>query len=571
MLRPVYTEPENCQDCYKCVRECPVKAIRIENNKADIIDERCVYCGHCTQVCPTKAKKIRDGLAQAKITLLRNPKVYLSLAPSYIGEFPGVSYSTLISAIKELGFSGVSETALGAEVVSDRTDDYLKQVQKSIYISSACPVIVEYIRKYAGGYVDRITPIQSPMIAHAKLLKKHYGNDIKVIFAGPCIAKKMEADRYGDLIDTAITFKELHQWLEEEGIDLQHERWSQSEEHFVPYHSKLGSLYPVENGMLMGMAKGGSNTSYMAFSGLHSVANILKDMSSGVCDNPIFLELLSCEGGCINGPGKLNTNSLAIKRYKVLHQHKVPRQEECDCKTINLDIAFEKDPHIKEVNYSEEEIVQALFRVGKTNKEDELNCSSCGYDTCRDFAKAMLENRAEENMCASYMRKVAHDKATVLLQKIPAGIILVNSDLRIVDMNRQCASILGEDVIGMYDVLPGLENVKLKNVITFENLFRNVLATGKDIKERQLKEGDKSLIVSIYSIQPHHLVFGLLQNLQDPSVRKEWLIEKTREVVKNHLDTVQKIAGLLGENAAFTDSTLRAVIEAYNDKEEKTF
>lgn len=571
MLKPVYTEPENCQDCYKCVRECPVKAIRIENNKANIIDERCVYCGHCTRVCPTKAKKIRDGLTQARLTLRRNPKVYLSLAPSYIGEFPHVSYATLVKAIKELGFSGVSETALGAEMVSDKTTGFLAEAKKNIYISSACPVVVEYIRKYAGAYVNQITPVQSPMIAHAKLLKKHYGDDCKIIFAGPCIAKKMEADQNDSLIDVAITFRELHKWLEEEGIDLQHERWTQSDENFVPYPSRQGSLYPVENGMLMSMEKENSRISYMAFSGLRNIADILKNIPPDAYNQTIFLELLACEGGCINGPGKLNTNSLAVKRYKVLHQNKELEPQEQGYREIELYMDIQKDPHIRKKSYSEEEIAQALFRVGKTTREDELNCSSCGYDTCRDFATAMIENRAEENMCASYMRKIAHDKATVLLQKIPAGIILVNSDLRIVDMNRQCATILGEDVIEMYNALPGLENVKLKNISNFENIFRNVLVTGKDIKERQVKEGNQSLIISIYSIQPHHLVFGLLQNLQDPSVRKEWLLDKTREVMKNHLETVQKVAGLLGENAAFTDATLRAVIAAYDDKEEKTF
>ncbi|NDW13750.1 Fe-S cluster protein [Bacteroides sp. 214] len=567
MLRPVYTEPANCQDCYKCVRECPVKAIRIENNKANIIDERCVYCGHCTRVCPTKAKKIRDGLARARMTLFKHPKVYLSLAPSYIGEFPKVKYTTLVSAIKELGFAGVSETALGAEIVTDRTDSFLDNAPKNLYIGSACPVVVEYIRKYAPHYTQQITPIQSPMLAHAKMLKELYGEDTKVVFAGPCVAKKMEADRHPDLIDVAITFKELHRWFEDEGIDLEHEQWTSATEGFVPYHSKQGNLYPMENGMLMGMKQREHKVSGMAFSGLENIASVLRDIPEEAYHNSIFLELLSCEGGCINGPGKLSSLSPAIKRYRVVHQDEVERPHEFDCKHIDLGETFEKDPGIQPANYSEKQIMEALVRVGKKSREDELNCSSCGYDSCRDFATALIENRAEENMCASYMRQIAHDKATVLLQKIPAGVILVNSDLRIVDMNAQCADMLGTKIQGMYKALPGLSNVKLKSVVSLEPLFSNVLTTGKEIKERQVKEGDNLLIVSIFNIQPHHLVFGLLQNLQDPDVRKEWLIEKTREVMKNHLDTVQKVAGILGENAAFTDATLRAVIEAYDDSE----
>ena len=187
MLRPVYTEPENCQDCYKCIRECPVKAIRIENNKASIIAERCVYCGHCTQVCPTGAKKIRDGLTRAKLVVSKHPgKMYMSLAPSYVSEFGDIPVGRLISAIKRLGFAGVSETALGAELVTAETERFLAAAPEGVYLSSACPVVVDYIRKYAPELTANITPIVSPMIAHAKILKELYGDDIKIIFAGPC-------------------------------------------------------------------------------------------------------------------------------------------------------------------------------------------------------------------------------------------------------------------------------------------------------------------------------------------------------------------------------------------------
>lgn len=214
MLRPVYTEPENCQDCYKCIRECPVKAIRIENNKASIIAERCVYCGHCTQVCPTGAKKIRDGLTRAKLVVSKHPgKMYMSLAPSYVSEFGDIPVGRLISAIKRLGFAGVSETALGAELVTAETERFLAAAPEGVYLSSACPVVVDYIRKYAPELTANITPIVSPMIAHAKILKELYGDDIKIIFAGPCIGKKSEADTYGGLVEVAITFKDLRTWF----------------------------------------------------------------------------------------------------------------------------------------------------------------------------------------------------------------------------------------------------------------------------------------------------------------------------------------------------------------------
>ena len=471
-LRPIYTEPDNCQDCYKCIRECPVKAIRMEDNKASIIEERCIYCGHCTQVCPTGAKKVRDGLTRAKMTLSQNKKVFLSLAPSYVSEFGHIPAETLVAAIKRLGFTDVSETALGAEIVSDRTEKFLQQAENGVYISSACPVVVEYIRKYSPEHVHNITPIISPMLAHAKILKQLYGEDTKIVFAGPCICKKLEADTFKDLVDVVITFRDLKNWFEQAGINLQHLAQEGTREKFVPYRSGLGSLYPIEGGMLQGLHETPKKVHNMAFSDLSTIKDVLKHLETHRENDTIFLELLACKGGCINGPAHLSHVSPALKRYEIIHKSDIGNPKD-DFKDIDLQILFCRDTYIKEPHYTEEEIKDALAAVGKTTPEDELNCSGCGYDSCRDFAIAMLEGRAEENMCVSYMRKIAHDKATVLLQKIPAGVMLVNDELKITDMNEFCASLLGEDVQTIYEVSPGLNGMEVENICSFADLFRN--------------------------------------------------------------------------------------------------
>ena len=562
-LRPIYTEPDNCQDCYKCIRECPVKAIRMENNKASIIEERCIYCGHCTQVCPTGAKKVRDGLTRAKMTLQQNKRVFLSLAPSYVSEFGDIPSETLVAAIKKLGFTEVSETALGAEIVSDRTERFLEQADNGVYLSSACPVVVEYVRKYSPDLVHHITPIVSPMLAHAKILKKLYGDDTKIVFAGPCICKKLEADTFKDLVDVAITFKDLKNWFEQAEIDL-HQLTERAK--FVPYRSRSGALYPIEGGMLKGLRDNTKKVHHMAFSDLSTIKEVLKHLDIHRDHDSIFMELLACRGGCINGPAHLSQVSPALKRYEIIHQSDIGNPRD-DFKDIDLQILFCKDPHVSTHQYSEEEIKQALAAVGKTTLKDELNCSGCGYDSCRDFAIAMLEGRAEENMCVSYMRKIAHDKATALLQKIPAGVMLVTDELKISDMNARCAALLGDDIADIYDVSPGLAGMDVGNICSFEDLFRAVLTTGKEINERNVRENDRTWTLSIYNIQPHRLVFGLLQDLREPSVRKEWILEKTREVIHKHMETVQQVACLLGENAAFTDATLRSVMEAYGKDE----
>lgn len=560
-LKPIYTEPDNCQDCYKCVRECPVKAIQIENNKAYIIENRCIYCGHCTQVCPTGAKKIRDGVSRVRLILQSSPRVILSLAPSWACEFENVTAEQLIAAIRKLGFFAVSETAIGAELVSARVTDYLQEADPGVYISSACPVVVEYIRKYSTDHLEAVTPILSPMLTHAKILKSHYGNDIKVVFAGPCICKKLEADNFKDLVEVAITFKDLKGWIEKEKIDIGN-LLPEAGDIFEPWQAGIGSLYPIEGGMLPGIKEEKKRIIKMAFSDLSNIKDVIKNLNPRREKDSLFLELLACKGGCINGPAKLSQTSLAIKRYNI-QNHKtqaIPLPTD-DLSHINLQTTY-KAARCTSGEYTEEEIKQALAAVGKTCPEDELNCSGCGYDTCRDFALAMLEGRAEENMCVSYMRRVAHDKATVLLQKIPAGILLVDNDLKISDMNSFCANLLGEDVMMVYEASPGLQGVELQRVCPFAELFRTALTTGKEITERQIRDQDKVWLVSIHNIQPHRLVFGIVQDLREPYVRKEWMLEKTEEVIRKHMSTVQQVACLLGENAAFTDATLRSVMEA---------
>lgn len=562
LQKPIYTEPENCQDCYKCVRECPVKAIRIENNKAAILEDRCIYCGHCTQICPTGAKKIRDGISRARIILENHPQVILSLAPSFINEFEAVTPAQLIAACRQLGFYGVSETALGAELVSEKVNSFLQTTSPGIYISSACPVVVEYIRKYSTGHLPAITPVLSPMLTHAKLLKKIYGNDFKIIFVGPCICKKLEADHFQDLVEVALTFRDLKNWMTQAGISPEKIHPGPADA-FIPYSSGNGQLYPLEGGMAAGIPSDSHHIVKMAFSDMENIKNLLKKLPVGQEKDKLFLELLACKGGCINGPATLSRTSLAIKRYRILNraQETIVASER---HPENLDLSLHYTPDSMQCSqpHTEEEIRQALAAVGKTSEKDELNCSGCGYDSCRDFALAMLEDRAEGNMCVSYMRKVAHNKATVLLQKIPAGVLLVDGELRITDMNRYAACLLGGDTETIYEAVPGLQGVELDKVCSFSELFYNVLSSGKELTEHLIRENDKIWSLSIYNIQPHHLVFGLLQDLREPYVRKEWMVEKIQEVTQKHLSTVKQIACLLGENAAYSDAILRSVIEA---------
>jgi iron only hydrogenase large subunit-like protein len=217
-LKAIYTEKNNCLDCYKCVRECPVKAIKLEDHNASIVSELCIYCGHCTQVCPANAKTIRDDVDVARKLLASGVAVAVSLAPSFVGDFDDCSPLQLIEALRRLGFTYISETALGAQWVSARTAEFLDAQESGVFISSACPSVVELVQKYHPEHLGKLTPILSPMQAHGKMLRAYYQTPLHVVFFGPCIAKKCELDSGDNYIDVALTFKDLKQWFSERGI-----------------------------------------------------------------------------------------------------------------------------------------------------------------------------------------------------------------------------------------------------------------------------------------------------------------------------------------------------------------
>lgn len=564
LVSPIYTEKNNCQDCYKCLRQCPVKAIKIEGGSASVIASECIYCGHCVQVCPVGAKKVRDDFSKLSEAMDQGEKVIACLAPSYISEFPGLDPQVLAGALKKLGFWGVSETALGAEVVARQTAAYIKEKSEGIFISSCCPSIVRLINRHYPQLADYIVPVLSPMQTHAKILKEIYGQDVQTAFFGPCIAKKGECDDYPGLTDYALTFGDLHDFL-----DMNYPGWELKEVEqnnlFIPTKAGKGSYFPVDGGMIANMKRQTSMTdaSFMSFSGITSVKEVLNNLAEWQTGEPLFLELLICEGGCVKGPCSMNSSSVAVKRQRVLREVD-NREETLLYPGAQVDIDFdqkEKNPIITK-QISESEIANALKATGKFTEADELNCGGCGYDSCRDFAMAMLNGKAERLMCVSNNRRVAQDKASVLLKKIPYGVVMVDETLTVIDSNRLFAEILGGEVLELYHSLGKLEGSDLKKLVFFHKLFSSVLYSGEEMMERRIRENGLLLNVSVITLQPHKIVCGIIRNLQDPEVRKDHVLNTTRQVIHQNMEIVQKIAFLLGENAAYTESMLNSIVES---------
>ncbi len=563
---PIYTVEAECQDCYKCLRQCPVKAIKIEQGRAAVIPDACIACGHCVEVCPVGAKRIRDDLGRANYLLSRKKKTFVSLAPSYAGAFPGVPAATLIAAIKALGFTGVSETALGAELVNKAVTDDLRSGTRKINLSTACPVAVDYICKYLPEMADALTPTLSPMLAHGKWLREVYGEEIGVVFVGPCIAKKCEADAYSHLIDVALTFDDLKLWLEKENR-FPFSDDEAPDETFVPHTAREGALYPMVGGMTETLRIGLKHhpVRLLSVAGLRNIRYALEGIKTAPPPEPVFLELLACDGGCLGGPcvakkTALN-NELEIRRRIVLPE------KPAAVAALNLQMPIHRAA-VETEPVDPARIVEALARIGKHGLEDELNCSGCGYETCRAFALAMVEGRAEPSMCVSNLRKKAQRKANALLRCMPSGVVIVDSSLHVVECNENLAQMFGGNLLLSYQARPGLEGVALHNVVPFPEIFQRVLDSGDEYHRDMIRIGDRLINLNVFTIEPYEIVGGILLDVTSTELRREHIAARAHEVIDKNLATVQEIAFKLGEHMADTEILLRSIAEDYATDEE---
>ena len=563
-LNPIFTEKRECQDCYKCVRNCPVKAIKVEGGYASVVPELCIFCGHCVEVCPNGAKKVRDDLAHARQLLTLKKNVFISLAPSYVAEFPGAQPAQLIGALKKLGFAGVSETALGAQQVSAQAAALLQKNPARVLASSACPTVVAFLQKHRANGAELLTGLLSPLLTHCKMLRQNFGADIGIVFIGPCIAKKLEAAQHPELLDVVLTFEDLRRWLEQEKIAPE-SLPAAAGDRFVPEKSAEGAWYPVDGGMIAGMKSTCpvNDSSLMAFSGIGAIKKALDGIEELKPDHGLFLELLACEGGCVNGPKVRRRDATVMKRHLVLRSFAsggavFPRPP-----SVETPADFRVAPLVV-VRYPDSQIREALRNVGKLSPDDELNCGGCGYDTCRDFGIALIGQKAERAMCVTYMRQLAFKKANALIQKMPSAVVIVNEALRVIEYNAAFVNLFAPEQTAGGNGPVALEGMALAEVMPFASLFHNVLKSGEDILDRDLRFQNTILHATVFSIEKNCLVGGIIQDITKPAVRKEQVIRKAREVIQKQIATTQQIAYLLGENAADAEITLNSIIESFS-------
>lgn len=406
-LKLVETIPDKCRVCYTCVRECPAKAIRIKAGQAEVIHERCIGCGNCVKVCTRGAKKAVGSTLRVLELLRSGRKTAAIVAPSFPAEFLGVSPGRLVGTMRTMGFDLVCQVAFGADVVAHAYRKLLKDNPEKKYIAVSCPAVVNYVEKYIPELVDSLAPIVSPMVAQAKIVKKLYGEDVEIVFIGPCVAKRGEAEDHPDRgIHSSITFSEFRNLVSMMGIDSE----TVEESSFNPPMPGLGALFPINRGMLQAadIKEDLLSGEIVTADGKDNFVEALREFQSGDMEARL-LEILCCEG-CIMGPGMTSNAPLFRRRARI---SRYVRENLGDVNFNNWNIEMERcadidlsrtyDPQDTRLEApGEVEISRIMERMGKFTLEDELNCGACGYETCRDHAIAIHKGLAESEMCLPY-------------------------------------------------------------------------------------------------------------------------------------------------------------------------
>ena len=548
----------NCKNCYKCIRHCPVKSIRFSGNQAYIIGNECILCGQCFVVCPQNAKQIVDETEKVKVLLNSGDPVYVSLAPSFVANYDGVGISSMRKALKALGFADAEETAIGATMVKNEYEKMIDDGTRDVIISSCCHSINLLIQKYFPSELPYLADVVSPMQAHCNEIKRIHPN-AKTVFIGPCVAKKDEAAHYEGIVDAVLTFDELTKWLRDEGIELEAQMDFDND--------SRARFFPTTGGILKTMTQDNPDYTYMAIDGVENCISALKDIEQGKI-HKCFIEMSACIGSCVGGPIMEKFHRAPIQDYMAVANFAGKNDfDVVQPDSLEMHKSFEVIER-KLQPPTDAEIEEILRQMGKTKPSDELNCGSCGYDTCREKAVAIYQGKAEISMCLPYLKDKAESFSDTIVKNTPNGLFVLNEALEVQQINRaalkimnlrSAKDILGDQVIRVLD----------------PKLFLNVLQSGRDLRNKRvyLAEYERYVEQTIIHDKDYKLLVCIMRDITDEETVREQkeniskqTIEITDKVVDRQMRIVQEIASLLGETAAETKIALTKLKETIADE-----
>lgn len=556
----------NCKNCYKCLRGCPVKSIGVINHQAQIIADKCILCGNCTRICPQNAKTVENNIADARALVAGSRYVVAALAPSYVGAFPEGTAEQIFNAFYALGFDEVQETAIGAKYVSREYNRILTEKKPVNLITSACPSVVRLIRQYYPDALPYLAPVDSPMIAHAKLIKEAHP-DAAIVFVGPCIAKKQEAEDSG-LIDTVLTFEEILDWLAAKEIDIASQPKTIARGDGMCVNSSLN--YPVNRGIIKSMGTYVAPYDYLCVDGVEKCKEVLAAIGDL---KGLFIEMSACENACVNGPCMPASPGGFIKATEIVRHYaksKLDKNDACAPTKVTLDTQYARIPNTLKIP-TEAQLREILSQVGKHTVEDRLDCGACGYPTCVDNAIAVFNGTAEPGMCVPFMRERAERITAKIIDNTPNGIIAVDENMQIVEINNRAKELLG---------LPPLveRGAQLSDYLNpTEYLIALSSHAPAGATRLYIDKTDKYVDLLLSHIPQSKLVFGIYTDVTTQSRQHEELkrareetVTVANDVIEKQMRIVQEIASLLGETTADTQvalNKLKNVIHAEDTDE----